>query len=144
MGGPGTNYLFGAGGNDVIYGGAGTNYITDPGTNTTIYGGPGSNTIVITATTGNGVVINGGGSDTYIVYLGSLAGPVTIHNSHPGANDNLTVNGAAGNNAITVSGNQVTAGTQKESYGTAFVVDARGYLITATLFSLRSSRTSGR
>jgi CSLREA domain-containing protein len=96
-----------------ISGGAGTNVITDPGSNTTINGGPGANTIIITATTGNGVVINGGGgTNSYVIDLGSLAGPVTINNSHAGAADNLVVNGAPGDNAITASGNQVTAGAQ--------------------------------
>src|SRR5579871_2583721 len=45
-----------------IYGGAGTNVITDPGGQTTITGGPRQNTITITATSGNGVVLNGGTS----------------------------------------------------------------------------------
>ena len=93
-------------------GGAGPNFITDPGSQTTINGGPGANTITITATTGNGVVINGGGSDTYIVDLGSLAGPVTIQNNHSAATNSLVVNGAAGNNTIAASGNQVTSGAQ--------------------------------
>jgi hypothetical protein len=95
-----------------VFGGAGPNYITDPGTNTTIYGGPGANTIVITATTGNGVTIHGGGSDTYVVDLGNLAGPVSIQNSNAGATDNLIVNGATGNNTIAAAGNQITEGTQ--------------------------------
>ncbi len=95
-----------------VYGGAGPNYITDPGSNTTIYGGPGANTITITATTGNGVTIHGGGSDTYVVDLGNLAGPVSIQNSNTGAKDNLIVNGATGNNTIAVAGNQITEGTQ--------------------------------
>ncbi len=91
-----------------LNGGAGPNFITDPGSQTTINGGPGANTITITATTGNGVVINGGGSDTYILDLGSLAGPVTINNANAGATDSLVVNGAAGINTITDSGSQVT------------------------------------
>jgi titin len=96
-----------------IYGGAGTNYITDPGTQTNIFGGPGQNTIVITATSGTGVVINGGpGTNNYVIDLGSLAGPVTIHNSNASATDSLSVVGAPGDNAITASGNQVTAGAQ--------------------------------
>ena len=95
-----------------IYGGAGANYITDPGSQTNIYGGPGQNTIIITATSGSGVVINGGGSDTYIVDLGSLAGLVAISNAHAGAIDSLIVNGAAGDNTISAAGNQVTSGAQ--------------------------------
>jgi hypothetical protein len=96
-----------------IIGGAGTNYITDPGTKTTITGGPGANFITITATTGSGVVINGGtGTNTYIVDLGSLAGPVTIQNSNSSATNNLIVNGAPGDNTIAAAGNQIAAGTQ--------------------------------
>jgi hypothetical protein len=93
--------------------GTSNNYINDPGGNTIINGGPGQNTIVISATTGTGVLINGGGSaNSYIIDLGSLAGPVTINNTHTTAVDSLVVNGAAGNNTITASGNQVTAATQ--------------------------------
>jgi parallel beta-helix repeat protein len=96
-----------------IYGGAGPNFLTDPGAQTTIYGGPGANTITITATTGTGVVINGGGgSNTYVVDLGNLAGPVVINNANAAATNNLVVNGAAGNNTIAAEGNQVTSGTQ--------------------------------
>ena len=58
-------------------------------------------TILITATSGNGVDIDGGGgTNTYIVDLGELAGPVTIHNSNPSTSDSLVVNGAAGDNTI--------------------------------------------
>jgi len=93
--------------------GTSQNYINDPGGNTVINGGPGANTITITTTSGSGVVINGGGiTNTYVIDLGSLAGPVTINNSHPAASDSLVVNGAAGNNSITASGSQVTEGSQ--------------------------------
>jgi hypothetical protein len=93
--------------------GTSQNYINDPGGSTTINGGPGANTITITATTGSGVVINGGpNANTYIVDLGSLAGPVTIQNPNTAATNSLVVNGAPGNNTITVAGNQVASGTQ--------------------------------
>jgi hypothetical protein len=93
--------------------GTSQNYVNDPGGSTTINGGPGANTILITATTGSGVVINGGPTtNSYVIDLGSLAGPVTINNSHPSATNSLTVNGAAGNNSITASGSQVTAAGQ--------------------------------
>ncbi|MFI5459371.1 MAG: choice-of-anchor Q domain-containing protein [Isosphaerales bacterium] len=93
--------------------GTSQNYVNDPGGNTTINGGPGANTVVITASSGNGVVINGGPStNSYVVDLGSLAGPVTINNSNATASNSLVVNGAAGNNAITASGDQVVSGTQ--------------------------------
>jgi hypothetical protein len=93
--------------------GTSQNYVVDPGGDTTINGGPGANTITITATTGSGVVINGGPStNTYAVDLGSLAGPVTIQNNNSSATNNLIVNGAPGDNTITVAGNQVTEGPQ--------------------------------
>jgi hypothetical protein len=93
--------------------GTSQNYINDPGGSTIINGGPGANTITITATTGSGAVINGGPStNNYIVDLGSLAGPVSIQNSHSAATNNLVVNGAAGNNTIVVVGNQITAAAQ--------------------------------
>jgi hypothetical protein len=90
-----------------------SNYVNDPGGNTTINGGPGANTIVITATTSAGVVINGGGTtNTYIIDLGNLAGPVTINNHNTAAVNNLVVNGAPGDSAITAAGTQITAGGQ--------------------------------
>ncbi|MGO9918990.1 MAG: beta strand repeat-containing protein, partial [Isosphaeraceae bacterium] len=93
--------------------GTSQNYVNDPGGNTTINGGPGANTVVITASSGNGVVINGGPStNNYVIYLGSLAGPVTISNGNATASNSLVVNGAAGNNTITASGDQVVSGTQ--------------------------------
>ncbi len=93
--------------------GTSNNYVNDPGGNTIINGGPGANTITITAATGNGVVINGGpSSNNYVIDLGSLTAPVAIQNGNAGAANNLTVNGAAGDNTITASGNQVTEGSQ--------------------------------
>jgi uncharacterized delta-60 repeat protein len=90
-----------------------SNYVTDPGANTTINGGPGANFVTITASSGNGVVIHGGSStNSYVVDLGSLAGPVSISNSHAGASDTLTVNGAPGDNTLAIGGAQVTEGTQ--------------------------------
>jgi len=89
------------------------NDINDPGGNTTINGGPGANTVVITASSGNGVVINGGPStNNYVIDLGSLAGPVTINNGNATASNSLVVNGAGGNNTITASGDEVVSGSQ--------------------------------
>src|SRR5262249_17382444 len=97
----------------ILVGGNGSNYFIDPGSATTIVGGPAANTFIVTATAGSGLNLEGGPStNNYVVDLGSLAGPVTVQNSNPGAANSLVVNGAAGNNSITVAGNQVTAGTQ--------------------------------
>jgi uncharacterized delta-60 repeat protein len=92
----------------------GQNIFNDPdSTDTTLIGGPGSNTFVVANTVGNGVVIDGGPtSNTYIIDLGNLLGTVSIANSNPSASDSLVINSAAGGNAITVSGTQVTAGAQ--------------------------------
>jgi streptogramin lyase len=93
--------------------GTSQNYINDPGGNTVINGGPGTNTFTITASSGNGVVLNGGpGTNTYVLDLGSLAGPLTINNSHTTASNTVVVNGAVGDNTITLSGSQVIAGSQ--------------------------------
>jgi Ca2+-binding RTX toxin-like protein len=74
-----------------------------------ILGGPGDDTIVITATTGNGIVVDGGsGSDTYVVEASSLAGPVTISDSGSTGTDSVTVQGTAGSDTITQNGNQIT------------------------------------
>ncbi len=101
-------------------------YVQDPGSNTTINGGSGINTIVITATSGNGVVINGGPStNNYVIDLGSLAGPVTINDDQQTASNNLTVNGAPGNNTISMAGSQVTAGSQ--------TIDLNAPLASATI-----------
>jgi hypothetical protein len=99
---------------ESIYLGNGKAYIKDPGsTDTTIVGGPGDNTFEITNTAAAGVDLQGGpATNTYIIDLGSLAGPVAIQNSNAGATDSLVVNGEAGDNSITVAGNQVTEGAR--------------------------------
>jgi hypothetical protein len=96
-----------------INGGAGTNVINDPGGQTTITGGPRQNTITITATSGNGVVLNGGPStstNNYIITMGNLLGPVTI-NSTTGTST-VTINGPPGSNVLTLSPTQLTGAGQ--------------------------------
>lgn len=94
--------------------GSSKNYIKDPDSqDTTIVGGPGENIITLANTIGSGVAVYGGPStNTYIVNLGGLDGPVAINNRNAGANDSLVINGADGDNAITFSASQVTAGAQ--------------------------------
>ena len=98
-----------------IYGREGNDIIRDPGSNTSIFGGPGNDTIVIDATSGNGVLLDGGeGADEFVVEYGSLAGQVTIEDN--AAEDNhLTIRGALlddqgapEDNAIVLTDNQVT------------------------------------
>jgi uncharacterized repeat protein (TIGR03803 family) len=101
----------------ILVGGSGSNYFIDPGSGTTLVSGPAANTFVITSTAGTGVTIDGGPStDNFIIDLGSLAGPVAIQNGNPGAADSMTVVGASGNNTITLSGDQLTAGTQTVTF----------------------------
>jgi hypothetical protein len=93
----------------TVNGGQGSNYITDPGSRTTINGGPRQNTITITATSGTGVVLNGGPSSStnnYVVDMGNLLGPVTI-NSTTGTST-VTVNAPPGSNVLTLSSTQLT------------------------------------
>lgn len=107
----------------TLKGEEGDDYFNDPGTDTTILGGPGDDTIVVSATIGNGVVVDGGeGANTYSIDLGQLQGPVTIQNSNTAASDSVIVNGADGDNTIDVAGAQVSAGTQTISF-TAPVAD---------------------
>jgi len=92
---------------------AGDDYIVDPGADTAILGGPGNDTIVITATAGGGVVVDGQeGSDTYEIRLGSLAGPVTVNDQGSTGTDTMNVVGTSGNDAIALSGGEVTSGGQ--------------------------------
>jgi len=52
----------------TIHGGDGNDTITDPGSETFIFGDAGDDTLIVTATDGTGVVVDGGdGSDTYIL-----------------------------------------------------------------------------
>jgi hypothetical protein len=98
----------------TVAGCAGADYILDPdSTDTTILGGPDDDTIVLENTTGTGVQVDGeDGSDTFIVNFGGLEGAITIGDTGTTGTDELTVDGADGDNMIVAAGNQVTAGTQ--------------------------------
>ena len=98
---------------ETVHGGLGNDTIVDPGENTFIFGDEGDDIIYIDATTGSGVVVDGGqGSNSVVVSLGSLAGPVTF-SSAPGVGSNsLTILGTLGPDVINASGNQVTSGTE--------------------------------
>lgn len=88
----------------TIRGGGGDDLISDPGSDTSIFGDEGNDTIIITATSGNGVFIDGGeGADTYIVAAAGLAGPVTIADSGTTGSDSLSVQGTPGNDTIVQS-----------------------------------------
>lgn len=72
----------------VVHGGGGDDTITDPGENTFIYGDEGNDMIMIDATTGSGVVVDGGsGSDNVVLQLGRLTGLVNINDSGTNADD---------------------------------------------------------
>lgn len=89
----------------TIHCGGGDDIVNDPGANTTIFGGSGDDTIVIDATVEGGVVLDGGdGSDTFIVELGSLLGPVIIEDSGNAAGDSdaLIVQGTTNSDTVTI------------------------------------------
>lgn len=93
----------------TIHGGGGDDLITDPGNDTSLFGDEGNDTIVISATTGSGVVADGGeGSDTYIVAASGLAGPVAIADTGTTGSDSLTIQGTAGNDTIVQTGSGLT------------------------------------
>jgi hypothetical protein len=87
--------------------GTAQNYVNDPGGSTTINGGPGTNSVLITATSGSGVVITGGPhANNYTIDMGNLLGPVTI-NSTTGTCA-VTVNSPPGSNVLTLTSSQLT------------------------------------
>jgi parallel beta-helix repeat protein len=101
----------------VISAGAGDDNILDPGANTTILGGAGNDTIIINATSGNGVYCDGGdGSDSYVVQFGSLLGLVTIADSGNSGRDSVTVQ-SSGLDPINVTGNQISQDGQTVTVG---------------------------
>ncbi len=66
----------------IIHGGAGNDVLLDPGSDTFLYGDDGDDAIIINATSGNGVLADGGnGSDSYTLISGALQGPVTVSDS---------------------------------------------------------------
>ncbi|MCU0963084.1 MAG: PKD domain-containing protein, partial [Pirellulaceae bacterium] len=78
-----------------------------------VFGSGGSDTVTIGATGLSGLTMNGqGGSDSYIVNFGDLAGPVTVNDT--GTNtvekDSLTVNGTDGDDVIVETEGQITRG----------------------------------
>src|SRR5262249_34715034 len=76
-------------------------------------GGPGDDTIIITATFGNGVVLDGeDGSDSYVVLFGNLAGPVTVADSGTTGTDSLTVQGTPSPDAFVLSGTRLQLGSE--------------------------------
>lgn len=118
----------GTGGGVTLNAGAGDDTIHDPGSDTLILGGPGNDTITIDATTGTGVEVDGGdGSDTYVVILGDLQGPVTLNDTGSTGADAVSVQDPVGGGAVVVNGGQVASGSQVITLGTsveALSVDA--------------------
>jgi Ca2+-binding RTX toxin-like protein len=68
--------------------------------NLSVYDGTaGNDTVTVNSTSTAGVTINGqGGADNYLVYVGSLAGPVAIVDNGPTTADSLSVFGISGQN----------------------------------------------
>lgn len=95
----------------VLHAAAGNDTVLDPDTtNWQLFGDDGDDTIILSATTGDGVKADGGdGSDSYIVYAGSLEGPVSISDSGTTGANSVSVVGTAGADTITQSDNTITA-----------------------------------
>ncbi|MFN0051401.1 MAG: beta strand repeat-containing protein, partial [Planctomycetales bacterium] len=114
----------------VIHGGGGKDRITDPGADTTIFGDEGDDTIIITATEGSGVTLDGGeGSDIYLVDADGLAGPVTISDSGTTGGDSLVVQGTDGDDTIVQSNTGLRVNGQAISFSSGLeglTVDGAG------------------
>jgi Ca2+-binding RTX toxin-like protein len=112
----------------TINAGAGDDTIIDPGENAFLFGDDGNDTIIVDATTGNGVFVDGGdNSDTIIAVLGSLDGPVTVLDSGTTGSDTLVVQGTDGDDEIAVSATGVASGGQSIILATtlaALAIDA--------------------
>jgi Ca2+-binding RTX toxin-like protein len=101
----------------TINGGGGNDTIIDPGAGATILGGDGDDTLIITASFGTGIFADGGeGSDTYVVDLGNLAGPVTVADSGLTGNDSAVVNGTAGDDVIGLTGNVLQSNNEMVTF----------------------------
>lgn len=93
----------------TLHGGLGDDTIVDPGSHTYIFGDAGNDTITITATSGDGVTVDGGaGSDLYFIGGGDLLGPVTVSDSGTSGTDHATILGTEGDDSIVQSGNVFT------------------------------------
>ena len=95
-------------------------------TNLTLVTGLGNNTVEIQSTAEAGVTVNAqGGTDTYMVDLGSLAGPVTVANPTNTGSVSVVIVGTPESDAITLSGTTVQSGagatTQTVQLGTTVV-----------------------
>lgn len=103
----------------TIHGGSGDDTIMDPGNNTHIFGDAGNDTVIITATSGNGVTVDGGaGSDTYLVGGDNLAGPVTVADTGSSGSDRISIIGTPGDDTVV----QTTSG---------FTLNGTNILVTA-------------
>src|SRR5262249_32164219 len=103
----------------TIHGGDGNDTITDPGSDTQIFGDEGNDTIVVNATSGNGVVADGGEApDTYNIVGGDRDGPITVADSGASGTDSIKIVGTSGNDAvIQASGGFTLNGTSISTSG---------------------------
>jgi hypothetical protein len=84
-----------------------------------VNGGSGADTLQVNSTAaGTTVTLDGqGGSDTYQVMLGALAGPVAVSDSGSSGTDAVTVTGTPGNDSLQITATSVTwNGTQTVTY----------------------------
>jgi Ca2+-binding RTX toxin-like protein len=93
----------------TVAGGSGNDAITDPDSGElTLLGEAGDDTLTIADTTGPVTADGGDGSDTYVVYGGTLQGPVTITDTGTTGTNSVTVVGTAGADTITQASSQIT------------------------------------
>lgn len=92
-----------------IRGGGGDDLITDPGSDTELFGDDGNDTIIIADTTGLITADGGEGSDTYIIYINNLQGPVSIDDTGTTGTDTVTLQGTPDTDTITQTGDDVVA-----------------------------------
>ncbi|MGE0756201.1 MAG: hypothetical protein AB7F89_01125 [Pirellulaceae bacterium] len=108
---------FDAGESITLVAGEGNDTVHDPGADTIILGGPGDDTIVIDATSGSGIVVNGeGGSDSYVIYLGQLQGPVSITDSGVTGDDVVLVQGTPQDDVVSLAGSSVTSASESITF----------------------------
>ena len=96
-----------------------------------IKGGNGDDVIVVQTSTGLGVRIDGeGGSDSFVIQLGALAGPVKVTDT--AGSNTVRIVGTPGDDDLTVTATQVSAGSETitlnvvGSTSTSLVIDGGG------------------
>jgi hypothetical protein len=133
-----------------IHLGAGNDFILDPGSDTEIFGDEGDDIYVITATSGDGVLIEDhDGVSAVTVFVGELAGPLNIDvSSGAGSSDevSVTIVGTDGADEIVVSPDGIVTGTGESIFFASvppqLTIDTGGGADLVTLDDLGDSPTN--